>query len=233
MLILGELIDSQLREDLQCWSLGWWGVYQQPTQVWSTANSERICSVDPWGLNWQPTQVGSAANSERICSVDPWGGWLTANSGRICSQLREDLQCWSWGEGVDWQPTQIGSAANSERICTVLGWAGGGARLTVQLESLETHSELAADLLRVGCQSTPPINTADPLWVASGSYLSWLSINPPRINTADPLWVGYGSYLGWINRINMERLNSELLYREFNHFNLCFLHLGFKLVYNT
>ena len=45
-----------------------------------------------------------------------------------------------------------------------LGGAGGGVKSTVQLESLETHSELAADLLSVGCQSTPPDqHCVDPL----------------------------------------------------------------------
>ena len=61
-----------------------------------------------------------------------WGNWSTANSGRIHSQLREDLH------SVD-----------------------PGGSMTVHLESLEIHSELAAD----------------PLWVGCRSSLSWLLID--------------------------------------------------------
>ena len=95
------------------------------------------------GVNQQSTQIGSAANLERICTVLILGDQLTANSDRICNELREDLHrvlvlgggvCSepSKGEGcstvnserictvLSLHPTQIGSAANSEKICTVL-----------------------------------------------------------------------------------------------------------------
>ena len=77
------------------------------------------------------------------------------------------------------------------------GGAGDGVRWTVQLESLETHSELAADLLWVGCQLTPHLDQH------SVQILSELA--------ADPISVGCQSKSTQIgSAANSERIHSQL-----------------------
>ena len=155
------------------------------------------------------------------------GGWSTVNSDRICSQLREDLQCVDpWG--VNWQPTQIGSAANSERIhidCLSKWWL-----IDSQLrEDLQpTQSGSLSPLNRLSILPHPqhlhhqdtfcfrkfgdfPCTLCLESWAGStlcGSYLSWLWIlselaldqpSPQDQHTVDPHWVGCRSYLSWLS----------------------------------